>query len=369
MITVIYCTKEHNPEHTEHIKKLSGSRDIEVIEYINNNEGLTKPYNKCLTEAKYDIVVFMHDDVEIMTKNFAKKVVKHFERNPEYGIIGAAGGKNIPASGKWWETPRKMYGRVYHTHEGKTWLSGYSPDQNNRLVETAMVDGLFFAVNKPILKANFDESVKGFHFYEITFCMQNYLEGLKIGVFTDIKLNHMSIGATNQEWEDNRVTFSEKFADSLPVNVDISYEYNKIKVLLYWPYSNGDGKELIDIVKQIKALEKNNCDVILLSDIGTEFINRSFKGIKAYNVSEPLGFKIGDGMWALNGPNGAETTQVGALYRIKEVDLDVVHVLNSKDKSQSPTPIEYIQKLYPNTPMVTDELEDAVKEYEIAANS
>ena len=80
MITVIYCTKEHNPEHTEHIKKLSGSRDIEVIEYINNNEGLTKPYNKCLTEAKYDIVVFMHDDVEIMTKNFAKKVVKHQER-------------------------------------------------------------------------------------------------------------------------------------------------------------------------------------------------------------------------------------------------------------------------------------------------
>lgn len=368
MITVIYCTKEHNPEHTEHIKLLSGSRDTEVIEYINNGEGLTKPYNKCLAEAKYDIVVFMHDDVEIMTKNFAKKLVKMFNKNPEYGIIGAAGGKNIPESGKWWEDKRKMYGRVYHTHEGKTWLSAYSPDQNDRVVETAMVDGLFFAIDKRKIKVNFDETVEGFHFYEITFCIQNYLEGVKIGVFTNIKLNHMSIGATNDEWERNRVTFSEKFSDNLPINVKKDFTYNKIKVLLYWPYSNGDGKELIDIVKQIKELSKKNCDVILLSDIGTEYITRSFKGIKAYNVSEPLGFKVGDGIWALNGPQGPMTTQVGALYRIKEVDLDVVHVLNSKDKSQTPTPIEYIKKLYPDVPMVIDELEDAVKEYENAVN-
>ena len=51
MISVIYCTREHNPEHTEHIKKTSGLNDIEVIEYINHGESLTKFYNQGLKDA------------------------------------------------------------------------------------------------------------------------------------------------------------------------------------------------------------------------------------------------------------------------------------------------------------------------------
>ncbi len=48
MITVIYCTRKKYPQHTEHIKRTSGLRNLEVIEYINQGESLTKFYNKVL---------------------------------------------------------------------------------------------------------------------------------------------------------------------------------------------------------------------------------------------------------------------------------------------------------------------------------
>jgi glycosyltransferase involved in cell wall biosynthesis len=61
MITVVYCTRESNPSHTQHIKSTSGlNKHIEVIEIINKGEGLTKAYNRGLKQASNDIVVFMH---------------------------------------------------------------------------------------------------------------------------------------------------------------------------------------------------------------------------------------------------------------------------------------------------------------------
>ncbi len=50
------------------------------------------------------------------------------------------------------------------------------------------------------------------------------MDGVKIGVTTDIRLTHLSIGATNQSWEDKRKQFVEKYNDNLPIditNVDV----------------------------------------------------------------------------------------------------------------------------------------------------
>ena len=171
MITVVYCTRKTNPEHKEHLIKSSGlHKHIEVIEIINNGESLTKSYNKGLKQAKNNIVVFCHDDLTIETKQWGNKLVKQFEKNPEYGIIGVAGTKYMASSGQWWEDKRKMYGRVKHTHEGKSWLSAYSDDLGLELEEVVIVDGVFFAVDKSRLKTNFNESVEGFHFYDVTIC-------------------------------------------------------------------------------------------------------------------------------------------------------------------------------------------------------
>jgi len=82
------------------------------------------------------------------------------------------------------------------------------------------VDGLFIALNKKNIKNNFDESIDGFHFYDLGFCLPNFLNNVKIGVMFDVRVTHLSIGQTNQQWEDNRVKFAEKYKESLPIDIN-----------------------------------------------------------------------------------------------------------------------------------------------------
>jgi Glycosyltransferase like family len=229
MLTVIYCTKETKPSHTEHIKKTSGlGKNIEVIEIINHGEGLTKPYNRGLKESSNDIVVFMHDDVEIETTNWGNKLLKHFDKT-EYGIIGLAGTTDMPESGRWWEDRSKMLGIVNHKHEGKKWESKYSTSWGNEIKPVLIVDGLFFAVDKKRIKKNFNEDFTGFHFYEIDFVFSNYLAGVKVGVMFDIRVTHLSIGVTNEDWENSRIKFTELYKSNLPQKLVPEFPISEIE--------------------------------------------------------------------------------------------------------------------------------------------
>jgi GT2 family glycosyltransferase len=225
MITVVYCTRENYPSHTEHIKKTSGLKDIEVIEYINKGESLTKFYNKGLKESKYDIVVFCHDDIIFDSKNWGKKLINHFN-STDYGILGVAGTTNLPESGMWWEDNTKMMGQVRHTHEGRYWDSKYCSNFGEQILESVIVDGLFFVVNKNKIVESFDENFNGFHFYEIDFCFNNHLNGVKVGVMSNIRITHKSIGMTNQEWDNNRKQFIEKYKQKLPHNSNATIFFN-----------------------------------------------------------------------------------------------------------------------------------------------
>ena len=61
MISVIYCTRDSNKAHTDHLRKTSGmANKIEIIEVINNGESLTVAYNRALKKASHDVVVFCH---------------------------------------------------------------------------------------------------------------------------------------------------------------------------------------------------------------------------------------------------------------------------------------------------------------------
>jgi len=344
MISVVYCTREHNPEYINHLKKTCGHPKVEIIEYINNGEGLTKFYQKAIDEAKFDIIIFCHDDIIIETKQVANKIKKLFDKNPEYGILGVAGTKYMGESGKWWERKKKMYGRVSHTHNGKTWLSSYSSDQGNKLEEVVIVDGVFFSVHRGRLKEGFDLGVSGFHFYDVDFCFRNYLNGVKVGVHTNIRINHMSIGETNDEWDNNRKIFAEKFKENLPVNIKRILRPNeKLSVLIgCLSFANLTGSEMY-VYELAKELIKQNCDVSICSKLGNPLSKRASQlGVKLYNLQEPPGFKKGDGKWMLNTPEGPIKSDPNNLYKVSDVNFDIIH-LNHKPVT------EHLLRLFPET--------------------
>ena len=219
MITIGFSTRKTNPEFLDHLRKSCGLKKIQIIEKINNGEkSLAKVYNEILNESENNIVVFCHDDIEYDTKNWGDKLLKLFKRNEEYGILGIAGTTDM-VDGRWWTLRESMTGIVSHKHEGKKWTNTYSPDQGNKIKEVVVLDGLFFVVNKSKIKENFDESFEGFHFYEIPFCFSNYMSGVKLGVTTMVRVTHKSIGMTNDQWENNKKLFEEKYGSNLPIRL------------------------------------------------------------------------------------------------------------------------------------------------------
>lgn len=223
MITIIYSThkdSEYNKKFNQHLLLTVGLKNVQVLEYQNNNEfSLTHLYNKGIDESIYDIVVCCHNDIKL-EKNWGKKLLKDFNNNPDFGIIGKAGSCYFPESGVYWEKlSQTMVGQVYHQPPNqKKFLSRYSP-KLPILVPVVTVDGLFIAFDKTKIKHNFDETIGRFHFYDHGFCVPNYLDGVKIGVTSSFEITHESVGRPNQEFFDSKVLFVEKWKDVLPLDL------------------------------------------------------------------------------------------------------------------------------------------------------
>lgn len=263
MISVVYSTRNSNKQFQDYIKKTIGVKEYEIYEIVNNGEkSLTECYNEGLDNTKNDIVVFCHDDI-LLKENWGKKVLKHFKET-QYGIIGMAGTTDMSEIGRWWQDNTKMVGIVSHSHEGKTWENRYSANFEDEIIETVMLDGLFFVVHKQRIKERFDENIKGFHFYDVDFTFNNHLNGVKVGVMFDVKITHKSIGMTNDEWEKNRLQFVEKYKDKLPYNIkpELKFELENLKKTLKETPKLGiiiPTKGNVDLLKQcINSIYEND---------------------------------------------------------------------------------------------------------------
>jgi len=220
MITIGFSTRNINQDFVNMLSKTSGVSKPEVIPIENNGQySLTEVYNKILKQSTNDIVVLCHDDIYFDSKNWGQKIFNHFKRNKDYGIIGVAGATFLPKTAKWWGDMSKMRGIVNHEHDGKKWESKYSKNLEDKVKNVIIVDGLFLCVHKKRIQTNFNESVIGFHFYDVNFCFENFIKGVKIGVIFDVRITHKSIGMTNEKWEENRLLFSKKFSDYLPKKI------------------------------------------------------------------------------------------------------------------------------------------------------
>ena len=57
--------------------------------------------------------------------------------------------------------------------------------------------------------------------YDIDFCLANYLDGnTKIGVTTNIRIAHNSIGELKPEWYENRDMINEKYGKYFPIDIE-----------------------------------------------------------------------------------------------------------------------------------------------------
>ena len=224
MITIGYSTRDSKPEFQEYIKKTCGIKNIQLIEVVNNGvKSLPQVYNEIIEQSNFDIIVLCHDDIEFDTNNWGPKLLKHYQRNPEYGIIGMAGSKYLPSSGKWWEVPHTMYGIVNHKHEGKKWTSTYSKHLNNKIEEVVLIDGLFMSFNKHKIKHNYNTNI----FCHDQDIILDYIKNNKFSSLSNLK--YMFLG--------NRPVDKIKDRDDVIVARDLEFnmeEYPTLNAFTGW---------------------------------------------------------------------------------------------------------------------------------------
>ena len=349
MITIGFSTRKIDDSFVELLKKTCGVPNPQIIPIENEGKySLPEAYNIILEQSTNDIVVLCHDDIYFDSKNWGSKILKHFKRSPEYGILGLAGSTQLPESAKWWEDFSKMKGIVNHEHEGKKWESKYSASLGNQIEDVVLVDGLFMVLNKKNIKQTFNEEIKGFHFYDVDFSFRNFIEDVKIGVIYDVRVTHKSIGQTNEQWEQNRIKFAEKHKDILPIKIkrNLTLE-SPIKVLLsslFFKTFTGSEMYVYELARGLKRL---NCDVTVLSDIDgplSKLANQ--QGIKTLPFTNPPGYKMGDGKWGMNTPQGVVPSQPNMLYKISDVNFDIIHVQHNPISSR-------VCDMYPNIPKIS----------------
>ena len=223
-ITVIFCSKKNGEENKgfiDHIKETCGF-DLNVI-CVHNPDGISisKIYADMTVneEIETNIIVYIHDDIEFLRKGWGKEILRLFNENEKYGIIGVAGSAQFDENGAWWNYEKK-FGQVLHRWEGKSWLTAFSPLLDKDLQEVAVIDGLFIAIHKKRISENFSRELDGFDMYDIYFCLSNLLKKkCKIGVTTNIRIAHNSIGKLKDTWYKNREIIKEKFGRKFPIDI------------------------------------------------------------------------------------------------------------------------------------------------------
>ena len=219
-VSIVISTRKRDEDYITHVRKAFSHPKNQILVYENNGEhSLAEIYNKGLKDSENDIVVFMHDDLIIDSKNLTPKIIKIFEKNNDYGIIGIAGTDKL-VSGMWWQNREDMYGVVGHIQNGKRHVNKYSQKAyNDVLKDVVVVDGLFMMMHKNRLKNGFNEQFKKFHFYDLPICVENHMEGVKIGVTTKFDITHKSVGMTNKDWERNKLLFEALYEKNFPLTI------------------------------------------------------------------------------------------------------------------------------------------------------
>ena len=223
-ISIVVSSRKNDEEANrfiESIKETVGCKANVIFVVNENSMGLSKLYYNMMNNQQIhsDIIVFCHDDIEFLKPGWGEEILRLFNKNKNYGIIGVAGSAEFDERGAWWNYDKK-YGQVLHKHDGKSWLTAFSPLLQKDLEEVCVVDGLFIAVKRSRVSRNFDPELPGFDFYDVDFCLANYIDGkTKIGVTTNIRLAHRSIGELGETWYKNRDIVNDKYSNYYPIKV------------------------------------------------------------------------------------------------------------------------------------------------------
>jgi len=222
MISIVVCSINQKllSDLKENIEKTIGI-SYELLVYDNrlSCKGIAEVYNQLASEATYDILCFVHEDVLIHTKGWGAEIEKLLSNNG-IGLVGISGAVYKSKYSGTWST---CHSSLYRTHSiqhfknsAKQVVTYVNPD-NTPYAAVAVIDGVFMVTRKEVFhQYSFDENLlKGFHGYDIDYSMQ-VAQKYELVVTYELLIEHLSEGILNGMWLRDSLLVHEKWKDSLP---------------------------------------------------------------------------------------------------------------------------------------------------------
>ena len=227
-LTLAFATRTRSPRigrYVRHLRQSCGLERVEVLYRINpGTHSLAVLYNQFLAQARYQIVVLLHDDL-IFARGAAwgRRIVDCFAKHPDFAVLSAAGSVSLAADGIYWQPLPEMLGQVRHRLGAKAVHNRYS-EAFEQPLEALVLDGLMLAVHRQRVRSRFDERIPGFHFYDIAFSLSQSLahqrgEGGRCGVLSGLGVSHQSGGDTGMAFEVARQRFLRLYRSLLPAQI------------------------------------------------------------------------------------------------------------------------------------------------------
>ncbi len=233
MISLIVCHR--NKTLLEALKKSVESTigvpyEFVIIDNLDNQYTIAQAYNKGANEAKYDCLVFVHEDVEFLTKDWGCALMDILKKK-SIGAVGVAGSTYLNERGVWAEVGVPFVkGRLVHRDGGRLFVSTYSEEKRDEKV--VVLDGCFLACRKEVAKeVPFDETMDGFHFYDVDWSLR-IVQKYDVLVTQSFMILHKSYGKKDEDLNYGRLRkkFVEKHKGKLPfTNQGLKPDYKNIQ--------------------------------------------------------------------------------------------------------------------------------------------
>jgi GT2 family glycosyltransferase len=216
MISVVVCSREMRrfERVSKSYRRAFTSERLEIIG-IHDATGLAEGYNRGLARSTGDIVIFSHDDIEILPDNFEIRLQTHLRK---FDLLGIAGATKLQ-TGQWiMAGPPHVYGQVatpnrtQRAYEVTIWNNAFRSFSGIKAL-----DGVFLCARRHVAESvRFDqETFRGFHLYDIDFSFRAYQAGFSLAVCSDLQLLHESFGNFDERFESDQEKFVQKHAAAL----------------------------------------------------------------------------------------------------------------------------------------------------------
>ena len=205
-------------------RALFARRAIEIIG-VHDARSLAEGYNRGIARSRGARLILSHDDIEILSSDFASRIDRHLT---DFDLIGIAGTTRLVA-GKWAAAGDPyVFTLITSPQEGNagyaTMMLGGGP-----LVVPGIqaLDGVFMALRRDVATAiAFDSGVfDGFHLYDLDFSFRAHRAGFRLAVCRDLVLIHASTGRYDAAWDEYKRRFEAKHHTDLA-----SVEHPKVGV-------------------------------------------------------------------------------------------------------------------------------------------